>query len=153
MTPLSDLADELRDRIESTVWCTLATTDTAGRPRTRIVHPVWEIGDHGVVGWLGSRPTLKLRHLRATPAASLTYWDPRHRQATIDADATVHTDAPTCRRVWELFGAFDEPYGFDPQPIWPDGPVSDGFVAVRFDPRRIELFGAPPRVWVRDASR
>jgi hypothetical protein len=24
------------------VWCTVATVDGRGRPRTRILHPIWE---------------------------------------------------------------------------------------------------------------
>src|SRR5690349_1107935 len=111
--PLAELASELEARITSTVWCTLATTDPAGRPRTRIVHPVWEIGDGEVVGWLGTRTgTPKLRHLQAHPWASLLYWDPRHQQVSIDARATVHTDGETCRRVWDLMASLPEPYGF-----------------------------------------
>lgn len=142
---------ELRHRIETTIWCTLATTDLDGRPRTRIVHPVWEIGPDRVVGWLGSRPTPKLAHIERTPSVSLMYWDPRHTQAIIEADAVVHRDDVTRRRVWDQFSSFPEPYGFDPAPIWSDGPDGDGFVVIRLEPRRIELFGAPPRVWRRSA--
>src|SRR5689334_18578356 len=112
---LDAIADELDRRITSTVWCTMATTDGAGRPRTRIVHPVWERTAEGTVGWLGTRTgTPKLRHLEASPWASLMYWDPRHQQATIDARASVHRDDEVRARVWDLMSSFPEPYGFDP---------------------------------------
>src|SRR4051794_17464289 len=121
---LTAIGDELDRRITTTVWCTLATTDPAGRPRTRIVHPMWERGDDGLVGWLGTRTgTPKLAHLARTPYASLLYWDPRHQQATIDAVVATHTDDATCERVWALMSSFPEPYGFDPTPMWPDGPT------------------------------
>ena len=147
-TDLATIAPELDRRITSTVWCTLATADAAGRPRTRIVHPVWEIDGDRAVGWLGTRTgTPKLRHLDAQPWASLLYWDPRHEQVTIDATGTVHTDDETRERVWGLMSSFPEPYGFDPAPIWADGATGDGFTVVRLDPVRISLFGDPVRVW------
>jgi general stress protein 26 len=144
----SVVAEEIDRRITSTIWCTLATTDTAGRPRTRVVHPVWEIDDGGAVGWLGTRTgTPKLTHLERTPWASLLYWDPRHQQVTVDASVTVHTDEATCERVWALMSSFPEPYGFDPAPMWPDGATGDGFTVLRFDPVRVTIFGNPPQMW------
>jgi general stress protein 26 len=150
VTDLATVADEVERRIRSTVWCTLATTDHRGRPRTRIVHPVWERADDALVGWLGTRTgTPKLAHLAATPWASLLYWDPRHQQVTIDAAASVHTDDPTRERVWASMASLPEPYGFDPAPMWPDGATGPGFTVVRFDPVRIALFGQPQQVWRR----
>lgn len=145
---LGEIAEELEARITSTVWCTMATTDATGRPRTRIVHPLWEIDADGAVGWLGTRTgTPKLRHLEAHPWTSLLYWDPRHQQVTIDARVTVHTDDDTRRRVWALMSSFPEPYGFDPAPMWTDGATGDGFTVLRFDPVAISLFGSPVRRW------
>jgi general stress protein 26 len=145
---LAELAPDIEERITTTVWCTMATADRAGRPRTRIVHPVWEIDGGAMTGWLGTRTgTPKLRHLEAHPSASLLYWDPRHRQVSIDADVTVHTDDRTCERVWSLLSSFPEPYGFDPAPMWPDGATGDGFTVVRFDPTRVTVFGDPLRIW------
>jgi hypothetical protein len=43
------------------VYATLATTDTRGRPRSRIVHPVWEEDGERLVGWVGSRPSRRRR--------------------------------------------------------------------------------------------
>lgn len=143
-----DVRAEMDDRIRSTVWCTLATVDPRGRARTRIVHPVWD----GATAWIGSRPTPKLAHVEANPGVSLMYWDPRHQQVTIDGLASVHHDDDTCRRVWDLFGTFPEPYGFDPSPMWPGGPEAPGFVVIRVEATRVSLFGAPPTVWRRPAS-
>jgi hypothetical protein len=39
------------------VYATLATVDARGRARSRIVHPVWELRDDRLVGWVGTRPT------------------------------------------------------------------------------------------------
>ena len=43
---LAAIADEIEARITSTIWCTLATTDAAGRPRTRIVRRDPGAGSH-----------------------------------------------------------------------------------------------------------
>jgi hypothetical protein len=39
------------------VWCTLATVDRRNRPRSRVVHPIWERTPAGPVGWVTTRPT------------------------------------------------------------------------------------------------
>lgn len=154
ITDLAEVVADLEERITTTVWCTMATTDASGRPRTRIVHPVWELDGGAAVGWLGTRAgTPKLRHLEANPWTSLQYWDPRHRQVSIDAAATVHTDDPTRARVWELMASFPEPYGFDPVPMWPDGATGAGFTVLRFDPVRITLFGDPLQIWRAPSRR
>jgi hypothetical protein len=53
------------------VWCNLATVDRRGRPRSRLVHPIWERTGDGLTGWIASRPTpLRRAHLAATPFVS-----------------------------------------------------------------------------------
>ena len=45
-------------------------------------------------------------------------------------------------RAWERFSAAPAPMGFDPAPIWPDGPESEGFAALRLDPWRVQVRSA-----------
>ena len=72
------------------VWCSLATVDRRGRPRSRLVHPIWEPTDDGLVGWLTSRPTpLRRAHLAATPFVSCSYWDPAHDVAVAECARRV----------------------------------------------------------------
>ena len=138
------IAEEFHRRVAKTIWCTLATVDTRGRARTRIVHPVWD----GPMGWLGSRAgTPKLAHLIEHPDVSLLYWDPDHEQVTIDARATVVPSNDERQAAWAALQAPAPPYGFDPAPIWPGGPEGDDFVAIRLEARRIELFGASSVMW------
>ena len=77
----ADPADfvEIAHRI---VWCTLATVDGRGRPRSRLVHPVWTIEPGGeLVGRVASRRgSPKSAHLAGTPFASCSYWDPGARR-------------------------------------------------------------------------
>jgi hypothetical protein len=143
-TDFDALVSEFHRRVAKTIWCTLATVDTRGRARTRVVHPVWD----GPAGWLGARAgTPKLAHIAAHPDVSLLYWDPDHEQVTIDARATVEPSPVARSDAWAALQAPAPPYGFDPAPIWPGGPDGDDFVAIRLVARRVELFGAPPVVW------
>ena len=146
MSDFADIADEFHQRVSTTIWATLATVDTAGRPRTRIVHPVWD----GPNGWMGTRSgTLKVRHLEQTPYVSFMYWDPRHQQVSIDATATVCTDLASRQEAWRAMAAPDEPYGYDPATIWPAGAEDDGFTAVRLVANRVTIFAMPPIIWTR----
>jgi hypothetical protein len=40
-------------RVHTMVWCNMATVDGKQRPRSRIVHPIWE----GQTGWIGTHRT------------------------------------------------------------------------------------------------
>lgn len=64
------LAEPFLERVSAAVWCNMATVDARGRPRSRVVHPVWD----GAEGWLGTRrDSFKGRHLALHPAVSLAY--------------------------------------------------------------------------------
>ena len=79
-------------RIKRIVWCSVATVDAKGRPRQRILHPIWE----GPVGWIATgRHSHKEKHLAKNPYVSLSYWDQQHQQVYVDADKVKapHTTA------------------------------------------------------------
>jgi hypothetical protein len=118
------------------VWCTLGTVDTSGRPRSRVVHPVWEaLADGGLIGWLTTRSsTPKLGHIGATPYVSCSYWWEKHDVAVAECHAQVVADPGERQRVWAMVAALPAPAGFDPATIWPAGPSDVGFVLVRMDP-------------------
>ncbi len=42
MATLEQAAPAFRDMAHRIVWATVATVATDGRPRTRILHPLWE---------------------------------------------------------------------------------------------------------------
>lgn len=117
-------------------WCTLGTVDTSGRPRSRVVHPVWEeLADGGLTGWLTTRSsTPKLGHVAATPYVSCSYWWEKHDVAVAECRARVVGDPGERERVWALVAATPPPAGFDPATIWPGGPQDPGFTLVRMDP-------------------
>jgi general stress protein 26 len=139
-----DIREEMMSRVQRIVWATVATVDTRGRPRQRILHPVWE----GTTAWICTgRNTLKTKHLAANPNVSVTYWDPEHRQVYIEGTAEWEDDPAEKRRVWDLFKSHPFPYGYDPSIIagWtsPDAPA---FGILKVTPRRIELSGMGPTV-------
>src|SRR5262249_45005859 len=61
------------------VWCSVATVGPTGRPRSRVLHPYWEMTGGHVRGWAVTRPTpLKLAHLAHCPYVSCSYSNPSH---------------------------------------------------------------------------
>ena len=126
-------------RITSEVaWATVATVDREGRPRTRIMHPYWEVADSRPVGWIGtSRSPLKSRHLDANPHVSLANWSPK--QETAHADCRASWADGERERVWNLYLQAEPPLGYDPGKLapWKDGPLVGVFSVLRLDPWRV----------------
>ena len=101
------------------VWCTLATVDVRGRPRSRVVHPLWELTRDGPVGRVCTRATpTKRAHLAHSPFASCSYWDPQHDVAV--AECTAEWDADPAAS-WSVFSAAPPPLGFDPASVFAGG--------------------------------
>jgi general stress protein 26 len=139
----SDLRDDFLMIVSDVVWATMATVDTRGRPRTRVVHPYWEEVDGRPVGWVGtSRSPLKTKHLEANPHVSLSYWSPKHETAHVECRASWADDQR--ERVWQLFLEADPPLGYDPGSMspWKDGPLGGEFAALRLDPWRLMILTA-----------
>lgn len=96
LAPPTAVAEAFVGIAHRVVWCTLATVDRRGRPRSRLVHPIWEPTDDGLVGWFTSRPTpLRRAHLAANPSVSCSYWDPAHDVAVAECRAEWVTDPAT----------------------------------------------------------
>jgi hypothetical protein len=119
-------------------WATVATVDSKGRPRTRILHPYWEVVDGRPVGWVGtSRSPMKSKHLAANPFVSVAYWSPK--QETAHAECRASWADEERERLWELYRAAEPPLGYDPGDMapWKDGPLGGVFAALRLDPWRV----------------
>ena len=132
------LADFVRIA-HATVWCTLATVDRRQRPRSRVVHPYWELaGTLGITGWLFTRPTpLKLAHLAARPHVSCSYWSPTQDTAVAECDAEFTDDEATRRRVWALFETAAPPLGYDPRILGADDHRDPAITVLRMTPWRL----------------
>ena len=148
-----DIADEFKRRIDHIVWCSATTVDTRGRPRSRILHPIWE----GSVGWIATgRQSLKQKHLEKTPFVSLSYWTPEHEQVHAECAASWEDRVEEKKRLWTLFKEMPPPMGYDPGLFFQGGPEDPACGFLRLDPWRIELWslsdlagGKPNQVWCR----
>jgi general stress protein 26 len=144
------------------VWCTVATVDHRNRPRSRVLHPYWDLHDDELVGWITTRPTpLKVAHLEHTPYVSCSYWDATHDVAVAECHAEWVEDAAVKQHAWDLFRTAPEPLGHDPYAIWPDGPEDPDAGVLRLSPWRLRVAGmeallgrSAPLVWrAPDAAR
>lgn len=157
VTDFGDLADEFLRRCHSIVWCTVTTLDTRDRPRSRILHPIWEVTDGRPVGWIATTNAgVKARHLAHSPWVSCSYWTPAHEQVFADCRATwvPADDRATKQRIWEWFAREPAPLGYDLGLFWKGGVDDPGYSVLRLDPWRVEvsslgdmMTGKPPLVW------
>ncbi|MEX2246369.1 MAG: pyridoxamine 5'-phosphate oxidase family protein [Dehalococcoidia bacterium] len=147
----AEIEPDFNARVSRIVWCSVATVDRKGRPRQRLLHPIWE----GTLGWIATgRHSHKEKHLVHNPHVSLSYWDQQHQQVYVDATAEWVDDPAEKRRIWELYKSTAPPYGYDPQIIWQGGVDDPTYGLLKLTPWRIELYGLnnvmtqePPRVW------
>jgi hypothetical protein len=149
VTSFNEIAAEFERRVRRMVWAIVATTDTTGRPRTRLLHLLWQ----GSTGWVATEPeSLKAKHLASNPHVSIGYADPVE-PVYVEATAQWIENSSEKRRIWDFIKGEPEPYGFDPAiiPQWKDGPGSARFGLLKLTPWRIELYKAPPatesRIW------
>lgn len=143
MTELALIAPAFVDMAHRIVWCTAATVDQRGRPRSRILHPYWQWDGDELVGWIATGPTpAKRADLSNNPHMSLSYWAPTHDTCTADCTVEWLPQDEDRVRVWDLFVNAPPPVGYDPAivPPWKDGPLSDAFMPVRLDPWRLRVF-------------
>ena len=143
----SVIAEEFDRRIKKIVWCNLTTIDRQGRPRSRMIHPIWE----GNTGWIATgRQSFKAKHLADNPFVSLTYWDPDHEQVYAECHAEWADDAETKQRVWDLYGSTPPPLGYDLTMFWPE-PTAESYGVMKLIPWRVELSSladmANPKIW------
>src|SRR6187431_730088 len=63
-----DIQAEFTDRVSQVVYGILTTVDRQNRPRSRVMHPIWEQHIGWVISWPASH---KAKHLEHNPAVSL----------------------------------------------------------------------------------
>lgn len=148
----AELVGDLAEIVGCIVWSVVSTTDRSGRPRSRVMHPVWDFA--AMTGVVGTRRTpVKVAHLAARPALTCAYWSPDHDAAFLDCEASWVPEGELAE-AWEALTK-----GYDPAALWPDGPGSVGFAALRLTPYRIQVVraealaaGRPVPMWVAGGS-
>ncbi len=143
----SVIEEEFQKRISRIVWCTFTTVDRRGRPRSRILHPIWE----GTTGWIATgRQSHKGKHIANNPFVSLTYWDPGHEQVHVECRAEWDDSEENKQMVWDLYKETPEPLGYDLKMIWSDA-KDPSLGVIKLTPWRIELSALAemmnPKVW------
>ncbi|HLY28385.1 MAG TPA: pyridoxamine 5'-phosphate oxidase family protein [Aggregatilineales bacterium] len=142
---LAEIQGEFVARAHSAIWCNVATVDAHGRPRSRILHPMWD----GATGWITTRRhSPKAKHLAGTPFVSVAYIKDLAKPAYADCHAVWENDPAERKRVWELIGGTPEPLGFDPAPLYISYDHPE-FGLLKLTPWRIEVPTLPTerRVW------
>jgi Pyridoxamine 5'-phosphate oxidase len=158
----AELQDDFLRMTTETVFCTATTVDPRGRPRNRIIHPVFQVRDGAPVGWaLTGRTPLKTRHLAANPHMALSYWNPSQDTVFIDCVTEWVDDDAEKADVWDVFRDTPTPLGWGPEGMAGYGedrwrnPV---FTPLRLEPWRVQVMDGAEypvgdltgRVWRRD---
>ena len=158
--PYAEVREDVLRLTASIVWSIVTTVDGEGRPRSRILHPVWTETDGELRGLVATRPTpVKLAEIAAHPYVSCAYWTPAFESVFIDAEAAwVPDDAR--RAAWDHIRNLPPPVGYDPAQMWPEGPDSPGFVVLSLTPYRVRVQlgaevaqGIPDRFWSRGGGQ
>jgi general stress protein 26 len=144
-----DIREEFFSYVQAFVYCNMATIAPNNRPRSRIVHPIWE--DNGT-GWILSVPnTPKSKHLTHCPYVSLSYFGHSiSHPVYLECHARFVTDREQQLRVWEIIKEAPPPMGFDPEPHY--GNIDHPhWGVIQLEPYRIELYElrGEPKIWLK----
>ena len=138
-----EIQTEFMRRVSQAVYCNMATVDRKGRPRSRMLHPVWEVA----TGWCISWKALKNKHLELNPFVSLAYIQDRDKPVYVDCRAEWVDDENEKHRIWELHKKLPPPLGFDPEAGYGEHLATSALL--KFTPWRVELgnLGGEPLIW------
>lgn len=135
----AEIEAEFIHRVHTTVWCNMATVDSRQRPRSRVIHPIWE----GKIGWIGThRTSYKHQHLLANPYVSLAYIADVMNPVYVDCTAEWVEDVAEKQRIWNLFLHAPPPLGYDPADTFGSFDHPD-FGVLKLTPWRIALVSFP----------
>ncbi|MFF3669538.1 pyridoxamine 5'-phosphate oxidase family protein [Microtetraspora malaysiensis] len=158
VTSFTEIKNQFDTYIGDIVYATMTTVDKKGRPRARVLIPVWETLEGGPLGWLATyRTPVKAAHLAGNPHTTFSYWTPRQNAVSIDAVATWVDDPETKRHVWELYRRTSpKGAGYDLGNFWRGGPGDPELHLLRLEPWRVQVIrGADlrSRIWYAAGKR
>ena len=151
MNSLDEVAPAFVAMAHTIVWASAATVDSQGRPRSRILHPLWQWDGATLTGWIATGPTpAKRAHLAHSPYVSLNYWAPSQDTCLAECRADWCFDDETRTRIWQLFAETPPPVGYDPAiiPAW-TSPTAPAFAVLRLAPWRLRVFPGTRSLWSR----
>lgn len=145
----ADIRDGFLARVSKCVWCNVATVDGQGRPRSRILHPVWEDS----IGWIITRRhSFKSKHLDQNPYVSLAYIADVAKPVYADCVAQWVDDRAEKLRIWDFVKETPPPLGYDPTPIF--GSVEhEDYGVLKLTTWRIEIANFPKDRYIWHAPK
>ncbi|UCM87593.1 pyridoxamine 5'-phosphate oxidase family protein [Streptomyces marincola] len=153
----SDLEDSFFDYIKDIVYATMITVDKKGRPRARVLLPIWEVVDDRPLGWLAVFKTpVKAAHLANNPHTTYSYWNQRQNCVFVDSVTTWVEDMETKRYAWDLYTKGSPPgVGYNPRAYWSGGPTDPKFEVLRIEPWRVQVLRGRDlhsRIWTAETE-
>lgn len=131
----AEIEEEFIQRVHRLVWCNVATVDERGRPRSRILHPIWE----GATGWIATgRSSYKSKQIDSNPFLSLAYVGDVFHPVFIECRAEWVDSPYEKRRIWQWFAAEPPPLGYDLAGFF-DHVDHPGYGLLKLTPWRLEL--------------
>jgi len=132
VSTFAEIEAEFLQRVRAMVYCRAATIDAQQRPRSRVLHPIWE----GQTGGVTTGPnTAKAAQLATNPFISLAFIADPFKPVYVECRAMWQDDPATRQRIWDLYKTFD----VDLAVSW--GNVdSPAYAVLRLDSWRIELY-------------
>ncbi len=142
MADLPTIAPAFVEMAHQIVWASVATVDSRNRPRSRVLHPIWEWDGEALIGWVATGPTATKRaHLAHSSYVSVNYWSPSQDTCVAECRAVWIFDDAGRQRVWDKLANGPEPVGYEPSivPAW-TSPTADAFAGLRLEPWRLRVF-------------
>jgi general stress protein 26 len=137
----AEIEADFIERAHRMVWCDMATVGADGRPRTRVIHPVWD----GATAWITSlRVGPKADDIDRNPYVSLAYIADPLRPAYAECKAEWVDDRDTRVKIWRWIAAIPEPLGYDAEAMFGSYDFPD-LTMLRLTPWRIRLSVAGDR--------
>ncbi len=104
VSTFAEIEEEFLQRVRTMVYCSAATIDLHQRPRSRVLHPIWE----DRTGWVTTGPkTAKAAQLAANPFMSLAFIADPFKPIYVECRASWQNDPETRQRIWDLYKTFD----------------------------------------------
>ncbi|WP_327092166.1 pyridoxamine 5'-phosphate oxidase family protein [Nonomuraea sp. NBC_01738] len=131
---------EFNTYVGAIAYATMVTVDAKGRPRTRVLIPIWENVDGTPLGWLATYKTpVKAAHIAGNPHTNFSYWTQGNNSVAIDAVAEW-ADAPDVKsHVWRLYKKTSpRGAGYDLGNFW-RSPEDPQLHVLRLTPWRIQV--------------
>ena len=156
VTEFSEIEDEFNAFVGRIGYATMVTVDGRGRPRTRVLIPIWEKVDGRPIGWLATfRTPVKAAHLAGNPHTSFSYWARGNSSVAVDAVAEWTDDPAEKQVVWNLYRITSpRGAGYDLGRFW-NGPEDPQLHVLRLTPWRVQVIRGVDlrsRIWEPAAS-